>query len=297
MQRNLVLGTLAVVATLLAAAAPVNAQATRTWVSGTGDDANPCSRTAPCKTFAGAISKTASSGEINVLDPGGFGAVTITKPLTISSEGFEAGVLVSGTNAIIVNVPNAADVVVLRGLDIEGLGTGISGISVITGGTVLVEKCTIDHFTTGINFVPTVAGSQLHVLDTTVRNNKGAGTSAGGIFIAPTGAATASLEGVRLESNTFGIKTQGSTSTSVSRSLVAGNAFAGISAASGTAAIQVERSVVAQNGTGFSCAAGTTIRIGNTSVTNNATTVAGTCSTYKNNDIDVAVGLTPINPQ
>src|SRR3954449_2652617 len=84
----------------------LHAQATRTWVSGVGDDANPCSRTAPCKTFAGAISKTASGGEINVLDPGGFGGVTITKPITISSEGFEAGVLVSGTNAIIVNVPN-----------------------------------------------------------------------------------------------------------------------------------------------------------------------------------------------
>src|SRR5881628_573940 len=104
-------------------AGPANAQATRTWVSGVGDDANPCSRTAPCKTFAGAISKTATGGEINVLDPGGFGAVTITKSITISSEGFEAGVLVSGTNAIIVNAGNTANVV-LRGLDIEGLGTG-----------------------------------------------------------------------------------------------------------------------------------------------------------------------------
>src|SRR5229473_6183877 len=101
-------------------------QASRTWVSGVGDDANPCSRTAPCKTFAGAISKTAAGGEIDVLDPGGFGAVTITKPITISSEGFEAGVLVSGTNGIIINA-GASDTVVLRGLDIEGLGTGLSG--------------------------------------------------------------------------------------------------------------------------------------------------------------------------
>src|SRR5262249_61122484 len=96
------------------------------------------SRTAPCKTFAGAISKTAPGGEINVLDPGGFGAVTITKPITISSEGFEAGVLVSGTNGIIVNVPNASDVVVLRGLDFEGLGTGLFGITVLTGGAGLL---------------------------------------------------------------------------------------------------------------------------------------------------------------
>src|SRR6476619_3586903 len=97
---------------------PAQAQATRTWVSGVGDDANPCSRTAPCKTFAGAISKTASGGEINVLDPGGFGGVTINKSITISSEGFEAGVLVSGTNGIIISAAATSNVV-LRGLDLE----------------------------------------------------------------------------------------------------------------------------------------------------------------------------------
>src|ERR1700686_4153185 len=99
-----------------------HAQASRTWVSGVGDDANPCSRTAPCKTFAGAISKTAAGGEINVLDPGGFGAVTITKSISILSQ-FEAGVLVSGTNGMVVNAA-ASDKVLLEGLDIEGLGTG-----------------------------------------------------------------------------------------------------------------------------------------------------------------------------
>ena len=95
---------LALLATFTVGVATSNAQATRTWVSGVGDDANPCSRTAPCKTFAGAISKTAPGGEINVLDPGGFGAVSITKSISIISVGFEAGVLVSGTNAINVVV-------------------------------------------------------------------------------------------------------------------------------------------------------------------------------------------------
>src|SRR5215813_6487275 len=102
--------------------APAHAQASRTWVSGVGSDANPCSRTAPCQTFAGAISKTAVGGEINCLDPGGFGAVTITKSITISCEGVTAGVLVSGINAIIVSDPSGTAIVVLRGLDIEGLG-------------------------------------------------------------------------------------------------------------------------------------------------------------------------------
>src|SRR3954449_10335073 len=81
----------------LLAAAPASAQATRTWVSGVGDDVNPCSRTAPCKTFAGAISKTAINGEINCLDPGGYGAVTITKSITIKCEGVIGGILAAGT--------------------------------------------------------------------------------------------------------------------------------------------------------------------------------------------------------
>src|ERR1044071_7744479 len=84
---------------------PANAQATRTWVSGVGNAANPCSRTAPCKTFAGAISKTAAGGEINALDPGGYGAVTITKSITIDGTkgaGF-GSILASGTNGVNVN--------------------------------------------------------------------------------------------------------------------------------------------------------------------------------------------------
>src|SRR5205085_9038707 len=126
-----------IVAAMLSVAT-ASTQATRTWVSGVGDDANPCSRTAPCKTFAGAISKTAPAGEINVLDPGGFGAVTITKSITISST-FEAGVLVSGTNGIIVSAgPN--DQVVLEGLDIEGLGTGLDGVKILSAGSVYVLR-------------------------------------------------------------------------------------------------------------------------------------------------------------
>src|ERR1044072_7090566 len=127
------------------AAAPANAQATRTWVSGVGDDANPCSRTAPCKTFAGAISKTAEFGEINALDPGGFGGVTITKSITIDGGSQIAGVLVSGTNAIIIN-GTADDVVTLRNLDIDGVGTGLNGINILAGRAVIVENCQIYGF-------------------------------------------------------------------------------------------------------------------------------------------------------
>jgi hypothetical protein len=106
------------------------AQATRTCVSGLGDDANPCSRTAPCKTFPGAISKTAANGEINCIDSGGFGAVTITKSITINCESVIGGVLASGTNGVIVN--GAGIVVVLRGLDIDGTVTGLNASALST---------------------------------------------------------------------------------------------------------------------------------------------------------------------
>src|SRR5271170_5602077 len=126
---------------------PASAQASRTWVSGVGDDANPCSRTAPCKTFAGAISKTSAGGEIDALDPGGFGAVTITKAITLDGGGGQvASILVSGTNAINVNA-GASDVVILRNLRINGIlnsgSPGLTGVAVNSAGKVVIEKCDI----------------------------------------------------------------------------------------------------------------------------------------------------------
>src|SRR5467141_3036720 len=118
---RLTLNFLAVAIFTLTVASMAQAQATRTWVSGVGDDVNPCSRTAPCKTFAGAISKTAIGGEINCIDSGGFGAVTITKAITIDGTGVLAGVLNAGSNGIIVNAnQGATDNVTLRALDING---------------------------------------------------------------------------------------------------------------------------------------------------------------------------------
>src|ERR1700685_2469466 len=103
-------------------AVPASAQATRTWVSGVGDDANPCSRTAPCKTWAGAISKTAAGGEIDALDPGGFGALTITKSITLDGGGGQvASVLTTGTPGITISANQSSDVVILRNLRFNGL--------------------------------------------------------------------------------------------------------------------------------------------------------------------------------
>src|SRR6476661_3731935 len=151
------------------------AQASRTWVSGVGDDANPCSRTAPCKTFAGAISKTAAGGEIDALDPAGYGAVTITKGITIDGGGGQvASVLVSGTNGIVV-AAGPSDVVILRNLRINGIGTGINGIRFLSGKALVVENCNIFGFTNNGIDIATAGGGQVFVTGTSSRNNGRAG--------------------------------------------------------------------------------------------------------------------------
>src|SRR2546423_7315813 len=156
---------------LIALAVPTfaSAQATRTWVSGLGDDANPCSRTAPCKTFAGAISKTANGGEINCLDPGGFGGVTIGKSLVIKCHYTEGGVLVSGTNAIVINA-TATDTVTLRGLDINGIGVGtqtsLVGVKVLSAARVNLVDNEIYRFLAGVDINPTSATTR-----TVLKNN------------------------------------------------------------------------------------------------------------------------------
>lgn len=149
-------------------------QATRTWVSGVGDDANPCSRTAPCKTFAGSISKTAAGGEINVLDPGGFGGVTITKSLTIKAHGVTAGVLVAQTNAIVINA-GANDKVTLVGLDINGIGTGaqtsLTGVKVLSAKSVHILDSEVQRFKAGIAVVPTSAQTRVLVKNSHIHDN------------------------------------------------------------------------------------------------------------------------------
>jgi hypothetical protein len=198
-------------------AAPAHAQATRTWVSGVGDDANPCSRTAPCKTFAGAISKTATGGEINVLDPGGFGAVTITKSISIISVyGPLAGVLVSGTNGIVVNV-GPSDKVLLEGLDIEGLGAsmstpGLNGVSIIGGGRTTIRRCSIRGFSQNAVNVAGTDGARAFIEDSVLINN------AGGLnVVGPGGGANfAVLQHSLLDNNSvYNTQTTGGTSALV----------------------------------------------------------------------------------
>jgi hypothetical protein len=174
MIRRLLRTVLTFTACTLLGTSLAHAQATRTWVSGVGDDANPCSRTAPCKTFAGAISKTAASGEISVLDPGGFGGVTITKSITINGEGTLAGILASGTNAIVINGANV--VVTLRNLSLLGVSGALAGIRLITGAALIIDRLAISGFTTGVE---TNAGNAT-IINSTITQNSGFGVHAAG---------------------------------------------------------------------------------------------------------------------
>jgi len=237
---------LMVFALALIASGMAHAQATRTWVSGVGDDANPCSRTAPCKTFAGAISKTATSGEINVLDPGGFGALTITKSITIDGgSGNIAGVLVSGTNGITVAV-TAGSVVTLRNLDIDGIGTGLNGIQFTGGGTLHVEHCIIYGFTdNGIN-IGTNSASQVSIVDTIVRDN-----TLNGLLVQNTVAQTSVLvSGSDFDNNAQnGIWASDFSKVTVTNSEVSAYGNVGVLAESnnGTATINIINSTVVGN--------------------------------------------------
>jgi hypothetical protein len=271
-------------------AASAHAQATRTWVSGVGDDANPCSRTAPCKTFAGAISKTATGGAISVLDPGGFGAINITKPITIETDGQLGSILSAGTNGVIINVPNATDQVTLRSIHINGAGTGVNGIRIVSGGRIVLEDCTIQGVTgNGIDLAPAGAAKVL-VRNTTITRVTGGSA----ISVAPTGVGTAALtlEKSHLYGNKAGLTVVSGTA-SVNDSIVSQNDQNGIFANSSGAnvVINVNNSRVTNNtSVGIRALNATSsIVVSNSTITGNGTGVAAvggaSLSTYKNNTL------------
>src|SRR2546421_3834118 len=161
----------ALVLLALALPSPAFGQLTRTFVSGVGDDLNPCSRTAPCKTFAGAILKTVAGGEIDALDPGGFGPVIIRKSITIDGTGVMAGILAVSGNGIAIKSEDTTNLISvrLRGLSINGEGSGLNGINVEAAKQVVIEDCVIDGFLgSGIS----VAAGIVFVKNTAIRNNK-----------------------------------------------------------------------------------------------------------------------------
>ena len=265
------------------------AQATRTWVSGVGDDANPCSRTAPCKTFAGAISKTAASGEINCLDPGGFGAVTITKSITILCDHTLGSVLAAFTNGI--NINGSGIVVNLSGLDIEGAGSGLIGINFISGSALNISNTKIRGFNSGsgfgVLFAPNTAAT-LTMQDSLIYNN-GAGTTGAGIQMRPAvgGSINAALTRVLAHKNVVGIRAEslvggGAVKVTIKDSVASSSVSNGMAAigpaGGGLVSVMIESSAASNNGSnGIRSEGGNTVvLLSNVNVAGNATGLSGT---------------------
>jgi hypothetical protein len=291
---------------MFAFASLAQAQATRTWVSGVGDDVNPCSRTAPCKTFAGAISKTADGGEIDCLDPGGFGAVTITKGMTIDGTlgaGF-GSILAAGTNGVIVNETTNTKYIALRNLSINGATTGFDGVRFLAGKALYVEGCTISGFkgnganADGIEVALTAASGQLlFVKDTIIRENSGDGMRLGNSAVG--GAINAFIDNARIERNggagirgaavsvtqlrnsslSFNIAANlrvenASSSANIENSFFDGSPSDGIIATAGN--VRLRGSHITNNGvSGVNCAGGTISSFQDNAISGNATNIVG----------------------
>ena len=266
-----------------------HAQATRTWVSGVGDDANPCSRTAPCKTFAGAISQTAAGGEIDTLDPGGFGAVTITKAITIDCTAGWGSVLASGVNAIVVQA-NASDVVVLRGCSLQGIGAGLNGVKVNAAGAVFLENAQISGFTGHAVDVEPSASTSLFITNSSLRGNVQSG-----VFVKGGGNVNVAIDGARIEDNAVGVNAQDNARVVIRDSTISNNATAGLQARPATGMsgeINAESVVVSFNGVGVQSGGGggtAMVRLSNATVVDNTTGVAsgagGSVLSFVNNRI------------
>jgi hypothetical protein len=286
------LGYISLVLLMSLVAASAFAQATRTWVSGVGDDANPCSRTAPCKTFAGAISKTASGGIIDALDPGGYGAVTITKPMTIEGNGTLASVLSSGVQGVIVNITSGTNRdVVLRNILIDGSGVtlGTNGINFIAGDSLTVEDCYITKYsTTGILFQPN-SNAKLNVRRT------GVWLTAIGIRATGVGAVTAqaTITDSNISKNGVGVQGDQNSKVTIRSSFVDGNTTDGIlGTSSSSSSVVVDFCTASNNGTGIrSNGGGTEVQVNNSTITGNTTGVSSTNSgqicTYTSNRVSL----------
>ena len=263
----------------LIAVSPLAAQAMRTWVSSLGDDVNPGTRTAPCHTFAGAISNVADGGEINCIDAGGFAPVTIVKSITIDGGGTHASILNFNNTGIIIK--GEGIVVTIRNLSIQGIGKGTTGIKVVNCAVLNVENCVIaNHTGQGIEIVPG-SNARVFIKDTIIRGNDN-NPNGGGIRIAPDASFSVSaiLDNVRLEGNRYGLMVEDRVTATVRNSVAAGNTADGFLAAgtAGPVNLTLENCVAASNGTfGISNAnpsASSVIRLSNVTVTGNATGVS-----------------------
>jgi hypothetical protein len=299
---RLVLNLFALLIFTIATASLAQAQATRTWVSGVGDDANPCSRTAPCKTFAGAISKTANGGEIDAIDPGGYGQVTITKSITLDGGGGQgfASILVSSGNGVNVNASGAS--VTIRRLSFQGVGASANrGISATNVANLNIEDVTIQGMVNEAVFVNLSSGANVNVRDCTFRINGSAGGANGAGLRVTTSDATQgaghtvylSVVNTTSDSNTEGYRIENNVRATIFNSVASNNALNGFDSFPGaqTSEVNLESCVSANNKQwGVVVFDRGTFRLSNTTVGNNVqiglnANGTGAILTYSNNKV------------
>jgi hypothetical protein len=274
---------------IMAISSAAQAQATRTWVSGVGDDVNPCSRTAPCKTFAGAISKTAAGGEISVLDPGGYGTVTITKSMTIDGQGTLASILNSGgINGVVINDALAAAPgttnVTLRNISIHGAGAtpGLNGIRFLRGRTLIVKNVVISGFSSNgidapISTAVATDRTRMFLTDVDISNGTGL-TSAGVNASAPNAYFSVAMDRVHTQRVPVGARIGNNTFPTIRNSMFT-NGTTGlemVNGASGAPVAYLENTDLSENTTGLSAGSGTTTVLSQSSITVCSTGISGT---------------------
>jgi hypothetical protein len=262
---------------ILGTSALVNAQATRTWVSGVGADDNPCSRTAPCKTFSGAQSKTATNGEINCLDPAGYGAITITKSITIDCEDTQGSILASLVNGVIINITSATDTrkaVMLRGISINGANNGINGVRIVRANDVKLDQVAIFGFAQhGISIETTTGALKLVVDHCIIRRNLLHGIN---------GFPIGSTADISINESTLstmggnGLNFADNVTAAISDSVITANAT-GILASN--AQVFASRCTIYKNTTGVQAQSGGTVRLFGNTITGNGTGLAGSTIT------------------
>jgi hypothetical protein len=283
----------------LACASAAQAQATRTWVSGVGDDVNPCSRTAPCKTFAGAISKTADGGEIDCLDPGGFGTITITKSITIDGQGTMGSILAAGTTGVNANDSLSGapmtKIMRIRNLSINGATTGVNGVNYTSAKAVYIENCVIFGFKggagltqgNGVRVSLTADGGQLFIRDTIINDNRTDGVQSN----TTSGSVRVICDNVRSDRNTTGFHSINNTSFHIVNSSASSNTGQGIQIEGAGSAANIDHTTSQSNaGSGvFAGAGASTVRISDCTLVNNffagVNISGGTVFTYGDNKI------------
>ncbi len=288
------------------AASPAQAQGSpRTFVSSTGTDSGGCGLAAPCRTFAYALTQTAAHGEIDVLDTAGYGAMTITQSVSIVNPGgVEAGIAASNGGTAIAIAAGPNDVVALRGLTVEGLQSGATGISLTSAGALEIDNCVVRDFTgDAIDITPSGA-TQFRISNSVVEDN-----AHRGVYVLPSGSGTAQgvIDHVAASGNPKGIAINGgggaTVNVSITNSVASGSSQDGIIAGSG-AVVSIGNTTASVNAVGLLAGASGVIQLTQSLVTGNTIGVSlsgGTVDSYQDNQIglngtDVSGGsLTPVS--